>query len=627
MKGRIARVNLSQNQVTIEESPEFYQWLGGRGFGIYELSKDMHRNYDALDPESKIIFASGCFTGTPLPGSSRIEIVSRNAQNDGINYSSGGGDFSPALRSAGIDAIVIEGKAVRPVYLHVKDKNVRIEDAADLWGKTTWETEDLLRGKIKGKIRVATIGPAGENLSRIACVIIDKAHALAWGGNGAILGSKNLKAIVAEYGPHLSNKINDKQAFEKEVRKYNRILLSSVTSARLKIGGTHGTAASGGWSGKAPTAVRNLQDGHWDPEKTKKTTEKEMRKYEVKRTGCYNCPLKCLHYYEIEEKGRKLEGEGMHANSVRGFGSNWDIDNPVDIFEAHTLCNQMGIDVDGASSSIAWAIECFERGLLTEEDTDGLRLGWGRPKENFALLKKIAFADGFGKILGQGVYRASRVIGRGTEKYAMTVKKTGINEQSLRTHKAWALGIAVSSRGSGHVSCSPQTEKRLIDESTGEWLFGAPEAGNPRSYRDKGRLVAYFEIYKAIIDSIGICYFDAGWYELALASTEFYVDLYNAYTGGDMTNEEMWTIGRRIVNLEKMYNVINTDFTKDDDFLPDRIMEVPVSGGLYQGEVLDRKLFEDMLTEYYTSHEWDPATGRPTEKLLKELGIEHLVKQ
>jgi aldehyde:ferredoxin oxidoreductase len=279
-------------------------------------------------------------------------------------------------------------------------------------------------------------------------------------------------------------------------------------------------AGVGGWSGKVPTSVRNLQEEFWDGEKSARISEAAFHPMEKKRTACWNCPLSCLHLYETERDGKRIEVEGMHANSVRGLGSNLDLDDPAALLEAHRLCNESGLDVDGVAAALGWAIECFERGLLGPADTDGLELRWGNGEAILALIGMIAERKGFGRLLGEGVLEAAKTVGRGSEQFAMHVKGVGLNEQGVRSHKAWGFGMAVSARGGGHLNGSPQTENRQISSWTGQWLFGNENAGVPGSYGGKGRLVAWYEIYKAIVDSVGMCYFTSGWYDPALADIE-----------------------------------------------------------------------------------------------------------
>ena len=621
-KAMIVRINLTEQTAVLHESEQYFEWIGGRGFGVKIIYDEVKKETHPLAEENKIVVATGCFTGTSLPGASRIEIVTKNLYNNGINYSSGGGDFSPALKLAGVDALIIEGKAKSPVYIYIHDRQIEFRDASDIWGKTTWQTEDVIRDKLQeNSVKIAAIGPAGENTAIMACIIIDKAHAAAWGGCGAVLGAKNLKAIVVEPDPKAEIKMVDPERFMMETEKLERVLLSSTASASLKRGGTHAMAGVGGWSGKVPTSARNSLDEYWDPEKNSKIAEEAYKKFEKRRTKCFNCQLACLHWYEMEYSGEKLAGEGMHANSVRGFGSNWDVDDPGAVFKAHILCNKYGLDVDGISAVIAWSVECFEAGIINKKDTGGLNLTWGNTPDLIALIENIVYKRGLGKILAKGVFEASKIIGKNSIKHAMQIKGVGINEQGLRTHKAWSLGVAVSTRGGGHLSGSPQTENRNTPPEIGQWLFNCPDAGIPTSYNGKGKLVAWYEIYKAIIDSIGTCYFNAGWYETSLANIDFFVDMYNALTGSCMTKEEMWNIGKRIINIEKAINTVFAGFSRENDILPEHVMKIPVSDGPYKGEYMEQNKFNSMLDEYYTEHSWDPNTGKQREDSLIELGL------
>lgn len=621
--GKVARINLTSRQYQIEDTEAYLRWLGGRGYGDWVVFNEISPETAPLAESNKLVIATGCFTGTSLPGASRIEIVSKNVLNNGISYSSAGGNIGPELKKAGFDALIIEGKADYPVYLFLHDGIVEFKDASPYWGQSTWATEEAIKAELNdASIKVACIGPAGENLANIACIITDKSHAAAWGGSGAVMGSKNLKAIAVKGVQRLN--IFDPERFNREAARYRWVLLSSSASDALRRGGTHGMAGVGGWSGKVPTSVRNLQEEYWDPEKSKKICEGAYKKYEKGRTGCFNCSLKCLHLYEMEKEGEVIFCEGMHANSVRGFGSNWDVDDPYAILKAHALCNQLGLDVDGVSSAIAWAIECYENGIINKNDTMGLELRWGNAKDLLRLIEDIAYGRGFGRILACGVSQASKMVGGRSREFAMEVKGIGINEQGLRSHKAWSLGVAVSARGGGHLSGSPQTENRQIPPFVGQWLFGNEEAGNPTSYTGKGKLVYWYEIYKALVDSLGICYFNAGWYEVALADVENFAMLYTHLTGVDMTKDEMWIIGRKIVNLEKAFNTVHAGFTREHDTLPRRIFEQPLTVGPFKGECMERDKFEKMLDEYYSCHGWNPQTGLQKLDTLMNLGAQEI---
>lgn len=617
--GRVARVDLTERRVEIRETPDFYGNLGGRGFGVFELLRGVVPGTDPLSAENLLVFAAGSLTGTSFPGSSRIALVTKNVLSGGISTSSGGGNLGPKFRQAGFDALVISGRASSPCWILLKDGQVEIRDGSELWGLSVSETADAVR-TVTGDsgAETASIGIAGERLAAVSCVMIDRAHALAWGGSGAVMGYKNLKAVAAS-GREIP-KAADGDAFLAESRRYSWVLRASSASAALRAGGTHGMAGVGGWSGKVPTSVRNLQEEFWDGEKSARISEAAFHPMEKKRTACWNCPLSCLHLYETERDGKRIEVEGMHANSVRGLGSNLDLDDPAALLEAHRLCNESGLDVDGVAAALGWAIECFERGIIGPADTGGLELRWGNGEAILALIGMIAERKGFGRLLGEGVYRASSTIGRGSERFAMHVKGVGLNEQGVRSHKAWGFGMAVSARGGGHLNGSPQTENRQISSWTGQWLFGNENAGVPGSYGGKGRLVAWYEIYKAIVDSVGMCYFTSGWYDPALADIEPLSRALEAFGCGGLTPEEIWRRGRRIVEAEKAFNTVHAGFGRKDDMLPARVMEEPLTFGPYAGAVMDRPSFEKMLDEFYRERGWDPETGLQTTEGLMNIG-------
>jgi aldehyde:ferredoxin oxidoreductase len=617
--GRVAWIDLTDKRVEIRESPDFYGNLGGRGFGVFELLRGVGPETAPLSAENLLVFAAGSLTGTSFPGSSRIALVTKNVLSGGISTSSGGGNLGPKFRQAGFDALVVSGRSSFPCWILLKDGRAEIRDGSELWGLSVPATAESVR-RLTGdpEAETASIGIAGERLAAVSCVMIGRAHALAWGGSGAVMGFKNLKAVAAS--GRVVPKAADEAAFLSESRRYSWVLRASSASAALRTGGTHGMAGVGGWSGKVPTSVRNLQEEFWDADKSACISEAAFRSLEKKRTSCWNCPLSCLHLYETERDGERIETEGMHANSVRGLGSNLDLDDPAALLEAHRLCNDSGLDVDGVAAALGWAIECFERGILGPADTDGLELRWGNGEAVLALIGMIAERKGFGRLLGEGVYRAARTIGRGSEQFAMHVKGVGLNEQGVRSHKAWGFGMAVSARGGGHLNGSPQTENRQIPSWTGQWLFGNENAGVPGSYEGKGKLVAWYEIYKAIVDSAGMCYFASGWYDPALADIQPLSRAIEDFGCEGLTPEEIWRKGRRIVEAEKAFNTVHAGFGRKDDILPARVMEEPLTFGPYTGAVMNRPSFEKMLDEFYRERGWDLGTGLQTAEGLMEIG-------
>ncbi len=454
--------------------------------------------------------------------------------------------------------------------------------------------------------------------------MVDRAHAAGWGGSGAIFGAKNLKAIVAVGDAPLP--LHDAEGLQEKARQLAWRIGASEAMAGLVRGGTHGMAGAGGFSGLVPTAVRNLQDEYLPPETARAIGEAAYREWETRRMGCFGCPVRCLHEYVMDSDGHgKVISEGMHANSVRGLGSNLGIDDRASLLVAHTLCNEYGLDVDGVAAAVAFALECADQGVLERQQEGGVTLNWGDGVSIVRLIEQIGKRQGLGKVLSQGAYEAAQQIGKDSQRFAMTTKKVGINEQGLRTHRAWALGIMTSTRGGGHLGGSPQTENRRVAAEVGERLLGIPKAGDPGAYEGKGRLTAYTEGVKAVVDSLGLCYFAFGWYDLSLGGVNELAELYRLASGERISGEELHRFGLKVHTLERQLSYKLAGYQRKDDTLPDRIFNTPVSGGPYAGEHLDRHQTERMLDEYYRYLGWDVASGLPTEEQVKALGLENLI--
>lgn len=526
-----------------------------------------------------------------------------------------GGHFAPEVKFAGFDYIVVSGKAPSPVYLFIDDGNVKIEDASSIWGKDVWETEEAIKEKIKDKsVQILSIGPAGENLVKGACIIVNKARALGFGGCGAVMGSKNLKAIVVRGKKAI--KVADPSGFIEECRKIFKKMDRSIGTNRLRQGGTISKVGP-----RLLLPVRNYQGSYWG-EKSLKVREIVFKKlYEKRRLACFNCPMNCSHFYSIEEEPYTgLKCEGVQINAVQAFGSNLDIPNPAFILRCNALCNKMGLHVDEVSASLAWAFECFERGILTRKDTDGLELKWGREDVVIALIKKIAYREDFGNVLAEGVQKATQIIGEDSYRYAISVKGAGVNEIKMRVYKGWALGIFTSTRAGGHLSGSPNTEGANLTPELNQLRYGVSTAGDPRTYKGKAKLVFWFERYKAVIDSLGMCYFTSYWQDNLLGPGE-YARLFFKATGKLISADDLFKVGQRIQNIEKAFNTLHRGFSRKDDFPPERLMNEPVKSGPFKGERLEKSCWNKLLDEYYTVQGWDPKTGWQTDRCLERLGL------
>jgi len=620
--GKLLRVNLSTGSVAVESSSLYNErFIGGRGAGDWILFNEVNPDISPLSPDNVMVFGTGPLTGTAAPSSGRLSLVTKNVLSGGIVTSNVGGHFAPELKYAGFDHIIVSGKASNPVYLFIDDGNVEIKDASFVWGKDVWETEDTIKEELKDKgIQVLSIGPAGENLVKSACIIVNRGRAFGFGGCGAVMGSKNLKSIVVRGKKTI--KVANPLGFMKECQKIFRKMDRSIGTNQLRQGGTISKIGH-----SLPLPVRNYQDGYWG-EKSLKVKEIVFKKlYEKRRLACFNCSMNCSHFYSIEEGPYTgLKCEGVQINAVRGFGSLLDIPDPAFIIECNALCNRMGLHVDEVSASLAWAFECFEKKILTKKDTDGLELKWGSRDVAITLIKKIAYRDGFGNILAEGVKKAAEIIGKGSNRYAINIKGVGINEGKMRTHKGWALGICTSTRGGGHLNGSPREGEADLTPQLSQVRYGVPTACDPRTYEGKAKLVFWFERYKAVIDSLGMCYFTSYWQNNLLGPSE-YARLFSKATGKLMSADDLFKIGQQIQNIEKAFNTLHQGFSRKDDFPPERFMNEPIKSGPFKGERLKKYCWERLLDEYYALQGWDIKTGWQTDKCLELLELNEVKVQ
>ena len=606
--GKLLRVDLTSRTISVEDWDR--SWIGGKGFGQWVLFDEEPVDCEEFDPCRMLIFSSGPLNGTIAPCCSRINISSWNLLTGGLSSSNAGGFFSSEMKYAGYDHILITGKADAPVYLYINNEQVKILDASHLWGEDTWETESALRHHYSDPaLRVACIGPAGENRVRFACIILERGRAAAWGGNGALMGAKNLKAIA--------------------VRGTNPIyianpsgLLSAVKHVRKKmertphIRGLRKGGSIGNIGGEFnPFAFKNYQDDTWEPAKVALVSDKVFKqKYEKRRVANFNCPIGCGRFYSIEEgQYAGLKMEGVQVNALRGFGSNWDIASPAEIIKANAIANQYGLNLDGLASVGGWVADCVEKGIITEEDL-GYRVGWGDINSFIRLTEDIAYRRGLGNILAEGIKRASKTIGKGSEKLAVLVKGIELNEGRMRSHKAWALGIMTSPRGGGH-----------LDGAFGGALGG--DVNEAITYENKAQLVVQTEGLNMLLNMLGLCTFINGRQYPEGAVPEDFARLYSYATGDNKSAETLLNIAERVINIEKAFNTLHRNFTREDDYPPPRLLEEPTRTGALKGTVIDKTKWDKMLDEYYELHGWDRSTGRQTASGLRELGLEEVANR
>ena len=622
---RLAKIDLTKESVHIEDISEIAErFLGGRGVNCFFLLQELRKGTAYDDSANVFLLGTGLLVGTGVPGANRTHVASLNALTGGLGASSAGGKFAVELRQSGIDHVLITGKAQHPVYLWLQDGKVEIRRADALWGQDTISTEHLLHEELGDEnIAVACIGPAGENLARVSTILFTGGRAAGRCGLGSVLGSKNVKAIAVKGTGRILAKGND---FEDVVEEARQTVVASELLHSLE---KFGTPLYGLVEGNPYRAVpaRNFQNA----EPSKRFHTEEFHQFQAGDRHCTDCPINCTHEYRITQgKYSGTHVEKMDGDAVEDFGLRLEIDDAAAVIKAHELCQLYGLDEDNTSGAIAWACECYERGLLTQEDTNGLEITFGNEAAILQLIERIANREGFGDFLADGCKVASQRLGKGQE-YCITVKGQEL-EEAIRPYKGWALGVIVSERGGGHTRGCPLTEfasvgqdpsVRVWSKEVSERLFGVPNAGETTSYENKARLVMYYEQFHAILDSIGVCYFMSNWMEPDLLSPEAVARIVSSATNQQTSSSALMQIGERIVVLGKLFNQVHGGFSRHDDYPPARLMEQPVEAGPYKGEKLARSDWDRMLTDYYFAHGWDIG-GCVTENTLAQLGLEGL---
>ena len=609
----ISRGSIVQKKALTEDLA--HKYIGQAGINARLLYDMVAPGADPLSPEAPLIFGVGPLAGTLAPCSGRFSVTFKSPLTGIFGDSNCGGHWASELKMAGYDHIVITGKSESPVYLWIDNDKVQLRDARSLWGKDTWETDDLIKQDVGERTaQVVTIGPAGENLVRFAAIICNLARAAARCGPGAVMGSKNLKAIAVrgDRGIHLA----DKGALKDAADEALQAILNDPLYESAK---TYGTLAITGLAqalGFLPT--RNFQQSTFDGA-DKLMGEVFLERYGTKHKGCYNCPVSCSRYYKISDGSyTSTRGEGPEYESVSALGAKCGNDDFDAILHANMLCNQLGLDTISAGNTVAWAMECSEKGILTKEQLDGLDLHFGNATALIELIKKIAFREGIGNVLAEGSYRAARQVG-GAD---LVVHSKGLDYPAVdvRGTKGMALSFAVSPRGGDHLKglslyeVAPDVYSQDIERETGikvtpqYWL----------QYETKAELMKWHEDWHCVVDSLGLCKLEG--IALKPLLPRHFQRMLAAATGWNVPIEDLARIGERIWNVERLFNV-REGKTRKDDYPPRRLLDEPISTGPAQGERLDRERFDKMLTQYYCRRGWDPATGIPTEERLRELQI------
>jgi aldehyde:ferredoxin oxidoreductase len=638
--GRVLHVDLASGSLTVEEPSEaFYRtYLGGSALGIYYLLRHTPPGADPLGAENTLTLAVSAMTGAPISGQARCSAVARSPLTGGVGSSEAGGFFPAELKFAGFDAIVVRGASSRPVYLWVKDGEGELRDASHLWGKTTSEVDRMLREELgDDRIQVAQAGPAGEKLVRFASIMNMANRANGRGGMGAVMGSKLLKAVVVR-GTKKGLRMADPEAVRRIMKESQPRIMGDPDMADLAIHGTSGIVEYQDGMGGLPT--RNWQSGTMGGERAVAIAGATLfRDYlrgaaagtQMKdgRDTCYSCGVRCKRVVEAEWAGRILRPEcgGPEYETISVFGSYCDNTDLGAVVYANQLCNEHGVDTISAGATMAFAIECFERGLITAEDTGGITLRWGDAEAMVAMLQKTLQREGFGDILAEGSSRAAERIGGDAGRYVMAVKKQELPAHVPQVKASLALVYAVNPYGADHQSSEhdPFYEPETFESRPEKYAAWMADIGltNPQPARalneEKARFALRTQWAYQAMNSAGACQFvfGPGWQLIGMKDLAAVIA---AVTGWDLGVEELLTIGERTLNLQRAANA-REGFTREQDMLPRRFFDEPLQGGASDGVAVPEADWVSAREAYYRLAAWDPETGNPTPATLERLGL------
>ena len=606
--GKVLIVDLNTGRTRVEPLNMDYakKYVGGIGLGMRLWLDNSKAGVDPLSPENSLVLALGPISGTIFPTAGNGHaFVAKSPATLGIGEAVAHGTFGSEMKRAGYDAVILEGKAEKPVYLWIDDDSVQLLDAAHLLGKSPSETEDAIKDDLGDYyVRVAAIGLAGEKLSKIACIINEKTRAAGRTGMGAVMGSKNLKAIAVR-GTHDIVPAKPDE-FMDMVKEFHERMKGPATRKYRTLGTAENVLVHNALH-CMPT--RNYNNAHFE-EAEKVSGEVLNERFVVKIIGCSSCAMRCEHEVVIPEGPYKGAMTRMEYETLWAMGPYCGIDRLDAIIKGMETANYYGMDAISAGVTVGFAMDCYENGILTKKDLDGIEANFGNSEALIQLLEKMGKREGIGDILADGVKSASQKIGKGSEKLAQHIKGLEVTGYDLRCLKTAALGFAVSFRGADH-------------NRHGAYAFDVKGKVNRlKAEKGRGKMVRDMENLYALIDSFIVCKFSRGTYYKGLADM---AKLYSLVTGIDMTSEELDKSGARINTVARLIN-IREGLGRKDDTLPWKVMNMPIPDeGPAKGAVVTKKELDLLLDDYYTSRGWT-VEGVPTAATLKELGMEGLTK-
>ncbi len=630
MNGAIAFVDLPSGRVHKAPVPESWRrlYLGGRGInmrllvagpepGMLAGSGFEHlQGSSAWEAARPFILGVGLLTGMPCPSPSRLALSGPSPETGLLGDSNMGGRFAPAMRRAGCEHIVFLGTAPAPMVLLAEPGGLRLEPAEDIWGVDTLESENELKQRYGRFAQALTIGRAGENLARMACVRHGQKSAAGRGGLGCLMGEKRLKAVVVRGGrlPRPSSP----EAMRALTKEFHQRLLATRTREALHTYGTAFLFDLHNYIGIVRT--RNGRNSRF-PEGRAIRAKAFARSF-IGHRPCQGCRLACRHVYRFQDKqGREQENEGPEYGMLGNFGPVLGLADPQALLRLNHQLNDLGLDAASAGNIIAWAMELWEEGVITPVDTQGMELTWGDAACIEQLLEDMAAGRGFGGLLAKGALEASEIIGRGSRELLIWSKNSLQSDSvDVRAYKGFALGVATSTRGADHLRSRPTMEALHLEPERLQEMYGAPVSPEPNSYEGKARMVWLAEQEYALGDALGVCRFVQRFNSPDQLSPADLRRLAQTACNIQWPDEEFLQIGERITCLERVY-LARRGIGREQDSLPPRYYQ-PLPDGGYAGERIDPERFQAMLEEYYTLHGWDVASGNPTRVCLQRLGLE-----
>ncbi|PKM96419.1 MAG: aldehyde ferredoxin oxidoreductase [Firmicutes bacterium HGW-Firmicutes-1] len=592
-QGKILRIDLSTGISKVEALDEALakKYIGGRGLGTKIYADEVSPDIDALSAENKILFVTGPLTGTPTPTGGRYMVVTKGPLTGTIASSNSGGYWGPELKFAGYDLIIVEGKSDKPVYVMIEDDKIEIRNAGHLWGKVVSETTDILKGETPEKSRILTIGPAGEKLSKMASIMNDYSRAAGRSGVGAVMGSKNLKAIVVRGTGKVT--VAQEETLKQVVKECTlKIKENGVTGQGLPTYGTAVLVNIINENGVFPT--NNFQTSQF-AQAEEISGETLAEKYLVKKDPCYRCPIACGRYCKVDD----IEGGGPEYETIWAFGGDCGVSDMGAVIKANYWCNEMGLDTISTGATIAAAMELYQKGYIKDEDLDGLSLEFGNADAVVEWTKRMGLREGFGDKMADGSYRLTDSYG--VPELSMSVKKQELPAYDPRGIQGQGLQYATSNRGGCHVRgymISPE-------------ILGLPEKLDRFTLEGKATWVKIFQDLTAFIDASGLCLFTS----FAMGGGD-YAAMINAVIGTDWTVEDVLMAGERIWNIERLYN-LSAGIDSSQDTLPSRLLKDPIVAGPSEGNVAR---LSELLPEYYSLRGWG-SDGIPTQERKTLLGV------